>query len=267
MFRSFLLSALAAGPALAAETVLVDSATDQQPSSPQGCVPITACVATIAQDERLFVVESGIDGRTPDGVLIHDPQTIVHATLSERAELQLVVDGLSLPFQRRSTVDIGAVQPGLKVSLLPEARWLPSQAISLHVTMPTTLDGTTDFEAWWYQSKNLGPVRLDLNLMSSLANVLGEVQVQSMGTFTVVYGVNDSLRLFAEAYGTIGQTQQRAPGVGVLSGVGLALSREVTVDVAAEVAFHQLPVPIVSGFAGFTITPGALALADEVPGA
>lgn len=264
MFRSIVLSALAAGSAFAAETVLVDSATDQQPTSPQGCVPITACVATIAQDERLFVVESGVDGRTPDGVLLHDPQTIVHATLSGRAELQLVVDGLSLPFQHRSTVDIGAVQPGLKVSLFPEGRWLPSQAVSVHVTMPTTLDGTTDFEAWWYQSKNFGPVRLDLNLMSAVANVLGEAQAQSMGTFTVVYGVNDSVRLFAEAYGTMGQTQQRAPGVGLLTGVGLALSPEVTVDVATEVAFHQLPVPIVSGFAGLIITPAALAEADVV---
>ena len=266
MFRSLLLSALAAGPALAAETVLVDSATDQQPASPQGCVPISACVATIAEDGALFVVESGIDGRTPDGVLLHDPQTIVHATLSDRAELQLVVDGLSLPFQRRSTLDIGSVQPGLKVSLFPEGRWLPSQSISVHLTMPTTLDGTTDFEAWWYQSKNFGPVRLDLNLMSSFANVLGEAQVQSMGTFTVVYGVSDSVHLFAEAYGTVGQTQERAPGVGVLAGVGLALSPEVSIDLATEVSFHQLPVPIVSGFAGLIITPGAVAVAD-VPAA
>lgn len=197
MFRSMLFAALAAGPALAAETVLVDSATDQEPASPQGCVPISACVTTIAQDDRQFI-ESGVDGRTPDGVLLHDPQTIVHATLSDRAELQLVVDGLSLPFQRRSTVDIGAIQPGLKVSLFPEGRWLPSQAISVHVTMPISLDGTTDFEAWWYQSKNFGPVRLDLNLMSSFANVLGEAQVQSMGTFTVVYGLSDAVHLFAE---------------------------------------------------------------------
>lgn len=252
MFRSMLFAALAAGPALAAETVLVDSATDQEPASPQGCVPISACVTTIAQDDRQFI-ESGVDGRTPDGVLLHDPQTIVHATLSDRAELQLVVDGLSLPFQRRSTVDIGAIQPGLKVSLFPEGRWLPSQAISVHVTMPISLDGTTDFEAWWYQSKNFGPVRLDLNLMSSFANVLGEAQVQSMGTFTVVYGLSDAVHLFAEAYGTVGQTQARAPGVGLLAGVGLALSAEVSVDLATEVSFHQLPVPIVSGFAGLVI--------------
>jgi hypothetical protein len=256
MPRTTLLTALVAAlPAFASETVLVDAAAEESAAGPRGCVPISACVTTVAEDS-FFLIESGVDGRTADGVLLHHAQTIAHAKLHPRAELQVGVDGLALPHQRRLSHGVSAVQVGLKVSLGAEDRVLPSQDVSLHVTAPAGPGRATDLEAWWYQTKTFGRVRFDLNVMTALSDVGAGPSTQGMATFTTVFVATERARLFAEAYGTAGQTQDRAPGAGLLAGLALELTPGLVVDVAGEIARHDQSL-IITAFAGLSFSAPA----------
>jgi len=251
--------------AFAADTEVVDTQAPRPRdlTAPQGCVPIIACVATLEQ-RREVVVAVGIDGRSNDGELTSSGQVGVNYRLGSALEAQFVA-GQLLVRDHNEPLSLPGVQAGFKVSLLGETSRRPSQAFSLHLTVPTwNPDVTWDFQAWWYLSKSINALRVDLNLMATVSDLGGDPGLQGFGTLTLVTDVGHHLALFSELYGVWGDTVTRLPGGGALLGVGFSPTDELSFDLGGEVDFHQ-QAPLFTVFAGLTFTPHVHAAAHPTP--
>ncbi|MDP1829176.1 MAG: hypothetical protein Q8L48_38285 [Archangium sp.] len=222
--------------------------------SAQGCAPAIACAAILDSTEQVLVA-AGSDGRSGDGLLVHPGQMVIKYQLTSALEFDLYSNTLFLPGIGRPPVSAEGVQPGLKVALSPESAWLPSFDASVHLTVPSWNPGQTwDFEAWWYFSKTFSFLRADLNLMFAVADVRGAPALQGLGTLTLTADLGRGVTLFGEAFATWGDRPALPPGAGVFSGLSVAVTDELALDVGAEAALH-VDRGIFTVFAGVTWVP------------
>ncbi|HEY0879901.1 MAG TPA: hypothetical protein VGD87_00160 [Archangium sp.] len=238
--------------AVAANPVVIDGPVEVEPP-PSRCAPAIQCTAKLAKSETLSV-EAGSDGRSGDGELVHGGQMVVRYFLSPRIELDLYTNTLILAGADPRSHE--GFQPGVKVSLIDEGDFLPAHAVQAYLTLPTfAASQTLNFEAWWTVSKTVGVFHADLNFMFAMSDVLGEQPTQGLAMLTLATDCGHGVMVFGEAYGTWGQTQARPPGMGLFSGVSMAATDELVLDVGAEVALHEATMPMVTVFAGVTWVP------------
>ncbi len=259
MFRLTLVILAGSLPGFAAE--LTDSPPVAPPAS-RRCAPAIACAAPLPASEGVTVL-AGSDGRDGDGQLVHAGQMSVTYQLAQKVQFNFVSNTLVLP--EATPRHANGVQPGLKLSLLDESSRFPSNALSLHLTVPTWAgDQTWDFEGWWYFSKTFAAVKADLNVMVAVSDVMGRPAPQGLTTLTISTGLWHGVGLFGEAWATWGQTRARPPGAGLFAGVSFVLGDEFVLDAGSEFAVHQNG-PVLTLFGGLTWSPRLRTPASERP--
>lgn len=252
MARFFLFVLLCGLPALAAQPDVTD-AVSEETEAPSRCAPALACTAKLAVENGV-AVEAGSDGRGDDGELVHAGQMVVKYSLAPRVEFQVYSNTLVLAGAEPRAAE--AVQPGLKVSLVDETDLGPSYDMSAHLTMPGADPAATwDFEVWAYVSKSMGALKADLCLKFALTDLQGEPAPMGLGMLTLVTDLGGRVQLFGELYGTWGAPVLLPPGAGVFGGVSVAATDELSLDVGAEVGFHDAA--RYTFFAGLTWVPGS----------
>jgi hypothetical protein len=221
-------------------------------AAPSRCAPAIACAAPLPGDEGVTVL-AGSDGRDGDGQLVHAGQMSITYDLAHAVQFNFVSNTLVLP--HATPLSANGVQPGLKLSLTDETSWLPSNALSLHLTVPTWTGAQTwDFEGWWYVSKQFAAVKAELNVMLAVTDLRGSPAPQGLLTLTVSTDLGRGVGLFSEAWATCGQTQARPPGAGLFAGVSFALGSEFALDAGSELAVHHSGV-VATIFGGLTWSP------------
>jgi len=238
--------------AVAADPVLIDGADSSEPV-PARCVPAIQCTAKLSPTEQVRV-EAGSDGRNADGQLVHAGQTVVKYQLIQGIELNVYTNTLAL-LGREPTSHEG-FQPGVRVSLLDESEWFPSLGLFAYFAMPTFDPSQTwNFEGWWSMSKTAGPFAANLNLIWSVNDLADTRSSHGLGMLTLSGSLSGGVSVFGEAFATWGVSQVLPPGVGLFSGVSMAATDELVLDLGAELALHDARLPIVTVFAGVTWVP------------
>ncbi|MDP2274655.1 MAG: hypothetical protein Q8N23_05815 [Archangium sp.] len=259
MFRLTLLILAGSLPGFAAE--LTDSPPVAPPTSSR-CAPAIACAAPLPASEGVTVL-AGSDGRDGDGQLVHAGEMSITYDLAQNVQFNFVSNTLVLP--EATPLQANGVQAGLKLSLIEESSWWPSNALSLHLTVPTWAGGQKwGFEGWWYFSKTFAAVKAALNVMVAVSDLMGRPAPQGLTTMTISTGLRHGVGLFGEAWATWGQTQARPPGAGLFAGVSLALGDAFVLDVGGEVAVHPNG-PVLTVFGGLTWSPRWRPPASERP--
>ncbi len=153
------------------------------------CRPTIACMAEIVP-KGFFEVEAGYGGRASAGALAHSGQLLLKYSLLDTVQLQLATNNLFLVGQGLAPRAVDGVMPGLKVKFNDQGEVMPSNGISVHVAFPThgfegAAQRTIDASAWWYISKDVGPVHGDINFAVNVFDVTHNPTPQGLMTLAL----------------------------------------------------------------------------------
>ena len=258
-FRLTTLVALCSLNALANEEV-VDTGEVTEPESVevQACRPTIACMAEIGP-AGFFEVEAGYGAKVATGSAMHSGQLLLKYSLFNNLQLQLATNNLFLVGPNTPARGVDGVMPGVKWLINKQGSWAPSNALSVHLMMPThsfaeASQQTFDLQAWWYVSKDISFVHADFNLMLSVYDLGGTPIPQGLSTLAVAFDLGKGWGLFTELYSTWGNAQAVPLDGGSLNGICFAPIDELVFDLGADIGLYQANRSF-SVFAGVTFVP------------
>lgn len=224
----------------------------------QACRPTIACMAEIVP-AGYFEVEAGYGGRQSQGSFANSGQLLLKYSLLDNLQLQLATNNVFLAGAGITPRAFDGVMPGVKWKLNNQGSWAPSNALSVHLMMPTTgftdaAQKTWDLQAWWYVSKDLSFVHADFNLMLSVYDLAGTPTPQGLSTLAVAFDLTHGFGFFTELYSTFGNGQAVPLDGGSLNGFSYAPIDELVFDIGGDIGLYQ-STRAFSVFAGVTFVP------------
>lgn len=233
----------------------------------QACRPTIACMAEIVP-AGFFEVEAGYGGRQ-SGVFQSSGQLLLKYSVLDTLQVQLATNNVFLAGQGLTPRAFDGVMPGLKWKVNGQGSWAPSNALSVHLMMPTqafsdAAQKTWDLQAWWYVSKDLGFLHADFNLNLNVYDLGGGKPVpQGLTTLALAFDLTHGFGFFTEVYSTWGNAQAVPLDGGSLNGLSYAPIDELVFDVGGDVGFYP-GTRAFSLFAGVTFVPHRKAKAPLV---
>ncbi|MFO0594499.1 MAG: hypothetical protein U0228_04325 [Myxococcaceae bacterium] len=209
-------------PVLAADNEVIDTVQPERESvEAQACRPTIACMAEIVP-AGYFEVEAGYYGRQ-SGSFANSGQLLLKYSLLDNLQLQVGTNNVFLAGAGLTPRAFDGVMPGLKWKINDQGTFMPSNAISVHLNMPThgfadAAQKTWDFQAWWYVSKDIFRVHADFNLMVNVADLRGTPIPQGLATVAVSYDIGRGFGVFSEIYSAFGNAQATPLDGGSLNG-------------------------------------------------
>jgi hypothetical protein len=258
-FRFTALVALCSLNALATEELSETSElTEPETVEAQACRPTIACMAEIVP-AGFFEVETGYGARVSSGQAMHSGQLLLKYSLLNNLQLQLATNNLFLVGAGTQARAVDGVMPGVKWLINKQGSWAPSNALSVHLMMPThgfaeASQKSFDLQAWWYLSKDISFVHADFNLMLNVFDVGGTPVPQGLSTLAVAFDLGKGWGFFTELYSTWGNAQAVALDGGSLNGFCFAPIDELVFDIGADIGLYQANRSF-SVFAGVTFVP------------
>ncbi|MFT3709870.1 MAG: hypothetical protein QM817_19745 [Archangium sp.] len=252
----------AASLAFADEPIAVEGeATDTEPESieAQACRPTIACMAELVP-AGTFEVEAGYGGRMSNGAFAHSGQLLLKYSVLDHLQLQLATNNVFLAGAGLAPRAFDGVMPGLKWKVNDQGTFMPSNALSAHLMMPThgfadASQKTFDLQAWWYVSKDVGIVHADFNLMFTLYDLgSGKPIPQGLSTLAVSADLSHGFGVFTEVYSTWGNAQAIPLDGGSLNGISFSPVDEVVFDLGGDIGFFP-GTRAFTVFAGVTFVP------------
>ncbi len=224
----------------------------------QACRPTIACMAELVP-AGYFEVEAGYGGRQSAGQFANSGQLLLKYSLLDHLQLQLATNNVFLVGAGLTPRAFDGVMPGLKWKVNDQGTWAPSNALSVHLMMPThgfadASQKTWDLQAWWYLSKDVAFVHADFNLMLSVTNLGGTPVPQGLSTLAVAFDLTHGFGFFTEVYSTWGNAQAVPLDGGSLNGFSYAPIDELVFDVGGDVGFYP-GTRAFTVFAGVTFVP------------
>ncbi len=222
------------------------------------CRPTIACMAEIVP-KGFFEVEAGYGGRASAGALAHSGQLLLKYSLLDTVQLQLATNNLFLVGQGLAPRAVDGVMPGLKVKFNDQGEVMPSNGISVHVAFPThgfegAAQRTIDASAWWYISKDVGPVHGDINFAVNVFDVTHNPTPQGLMTLALSMPIGFGFGVMSEAYTLFGNVEAVPVDGGWLNAISYSPIPEIAFDAGADVGFYW-QTRTVSFFAGITFVP------------
>jgi len=245
-------------PVLAADNEVIDTVQPERESvEAQACRPTIACMAEIVP-AGYFEVEAGYYGRQ-SGSFANSGQLLLKYSLLDNLQLQVGTNNVFLAGAGLTPRAFDGVMPGLKWKINGQGTFMPSNAISVHLNMPThgfadAAQKTWDFQAWWYVSKDIFRVHADFNLMVNVADLRGTPIPQGLATVAVSYDIGRGFGVFSEIYSAFGNAQATPLDGGSLNGFTWAPVDEVIFDIGGDIGFYR-DTRAFSVFAGVTFVP------------
>lgn len=262
-------SLLVVCPAFAAELELRLRPAPAEPQTVEArpCRPTIACMAELVP-AGTFEVEAGYGGRQSTGAFVSSGQLLLKYSVLDRLQLQLATNNVFLAGPGLAPRAFDGVMPGLKWKLNDQGALTPSNALSVHLLLPTqgfaeAAQQTMDLQAWWYLSKDLSIVHADLNLMLNVADLGGRPTPQGLVAFAVSVELPAGFGAFTELYSTFGNAQALPLDGGSLNGLSYAPLDELVFDAGVDVGFYP-GTRSFSVFAGVTFVPHGRSRAPAV---
>lgn len=258
-FRLITLVALFSLNASATEAISETSElTEPETVEVQACRPTIACMAEIVP-AGFFEVEAGYGARVASGQAMHSGQLLLKYSLFNNLQLQFATNNLFLVGAGTAARAVDGVMPGVKWQVNKQGSWAPSNALSVHLMMPThsfvdASQQTFDLQAWWYLSKDISFVHADFNLMLSVSDLGGTPIPQGLSTLAVAFDLGKGWGFFTELYSTWGNAQAVPLDGGSLNGFCFAPIDELVFDLGADIGLYQANRSF-SVFAGLTFVP------------
>jgi hypothetical protein len=247
-------------PALAAEAGLDASAAPTEPETveAQPCRPTIACMAELVP-AGFFEVEAGYGGRQSAGTFVSSGQLLLKYSVLDNLQVQLATNNAFLAGPGLAPRAFDGVMPGLKWKLNSQGDKVPSNALSVHLLLPThgfaeAAQKTVDLQAWWYLSKDLSIVHADLNLMLNVADLGGRPTPQGLAALAVSVALPRGFGLFTELYSSFGNAGALPLDGGSLNGLSYSPIDEIVFDAGVDVGFFP-GTRSFSVFAGVTFVP------------
>jgi hypothetical protein len=262
-------------PAFAATPELIEEAepAEQDSVEAQPCRPTIACMAEIVP-AGYFEVEAGYGGTQGSSTFAHSGLLLLKYSLLDRVQLQLATNSLFLAGPGLVPRAFDGVMPGLKVVLNGQGRFMPSNALSAHVMIPTqAFEGakqqTVDAQGWWYISKDVGLLHADVNLVLNVFDLTGAPIPQGLASLALSFALPKGFGLFTEVYSAFGNADRAPLDGGSLNGISFSPIDEVVFDVGGDIGFYP-GTRAFTLFAGVTFVPhrkSAAPLVRAKPGA
>jgi hypothetical protein len=229
----------------AAEVGVGDSAEVTEPESVQtrACRPTIACTAEIVP-AGFFEVEAGYGARVGGDRAMHSGQLLLKYSLLGNLQLQLATNNLFLIGPGILPRAFDGVMPGLKWVMNPQGRLMPSNALSLHLMMPThgfvdASQRTFDLQAWWYITKDFSFMHADLNLALTVYDLGGTPTPQGLSALSLSFDLTHGFGFFTELYSTWGNAKTVALDGGSLNGFNYSPIDELSFDIGGDVGLYQ----------------------------
>jgi hypothetical protein len=243
----------------AAESEVIDGreAAESDSVEAQACRPTIACMAELVP-AGYFEVEAGYGGRA-SGAFVHSGQLLLKYSLFDNLQLQLATNNVFLAGAGLIPRAFDGVMPGVKWKINGQGTVLPSNAISVHLMMPThafddATQKTFDLQAWWYVSKDIAFVHADFNLMVNVFDLGGTPTPQGLAPLAVAFDLTHGFGFFTELYSAFGNAQAVPLDGGSLNGFSFAPIDELVFDVGGDIGLYQTTRSF-SVFAGVTFVP------------
>lgn len=241
-----------------ANEVVRSEVTEPETVEAQACRPTIACMAEIVP-AGFFEVEAGYGGRLGGGPAMHSGQLLLKYSVLDHLQLQLATNNLFLVGAGTPARAVDGVMPGLKWVVNDQGTWAPSNALSVHLMMPThgfedASQQTWDLQAWWYVSKDVSFVHADFNLMLNVFDLGGTPIPQGLSSLAVAFDLTHGFGCFTELYSTWGNAQAVPLDGGSLNGFSYAPIDELIFDVGVDVGLYQANRAL-TVFAGVTFVP------------
>lgn len=260
MIRMLTVLVVSAGLASrAAENEVIDGKDEleAQTVEAQACRPTIACMAEIVP-AGYFEVEAGYGGRS-SGAFAHSGQLLLKYSLFDNLQLQLATNNVFLAGVGIVPRAFDGVMPGVKWKINDQGTVLPSNALSVHLMMPTHAfddanQKTFDLQAWWYLSKDIAFVHADFNLMVNVFDLGGTPTPQGLATLAIAFDLTHGFGFFTELYSAFGNAQAVPLDGGSLNGFSFAPIDELVFDVGGDIGLYQ-STRAFSLFAGVTFVP------------
>lgn len=245
--------------AFAADTEVEDEVgpVERETVEAQACRPTIACMAEIVP-AGYFEVELGYGGRS-SGSFVHSGQLLLKYSVLDNLQLQLATNNVFLAGPGLVSRAVDGVMPGVKWKVNDQGSWLPSNALSLHLMMPThafadASQKTIDLQAWWYVSKDLAFVHADFNLMLNVSDLTGTPTPQGLATLAIAFDLTHGFGVFTELYSAFGNAQAIPLDGGSLNGISYAPIDELVFDLGGDIGLYP-GTRAFSVFAGVTFVP------------
>ncbi|MDX2013534.1 MAG: hypothetical protein SFW67_25300 [Myxococcaceae bacterium] len=243
-----------------AQPAVVERASDDEPEQVTAlpCRPTIACTADIVP-AGFVEVEAGYGGRSSAGQLVHSGQLLLKLSAHERLQFQLATNNLFLLGAGLAPRSVDGVIPGVKVKFNDQGTFLPANAVSVHASLPThgfedSAQRTIDAAAWWYLSKDVGPIHADLNFALNVFDLTRAPTPQGLTALALSTTIAWGFGVMTEVYSTFGNAQAVPLDGGWLNAISYAPVDEIMFDVGADVGFYW-QTRVVTFFAGVTFVP------------
>jgi hypothetical protein len=245
--------------AFGAENELIEAPREEGDAvEAQACRPTIACMAELVP-AGFFEVESGYSARLSSGQVMHTGQLLLKYSLLDNLQLQLATNNVFLVGSGVLPRAFDGVMPGLKWKVNGQGSLMPSNAVSVHLMMPThgfddASQKTFDLQAWWYVSKDISIVHADFNLMTNIFDLGGKAMPQGLASLAVSVDLGRGFSVFTELYSAFGNAQSLPLDGGSLNGIGFSPIDELVFDVAGDVGLYQQNRAF-TVYAGMTFVP------------
>jgi hypothetical protein len=233
---------------------------DEEPETieAQPCRPTIACMAEIVP-AGYFEVEAGYGGRQSQGSFANSGQLLLKYSVLDHLQLQLATNNVFLAGAGLTPRAFDGVMPGIKWKVNDQGAYVPSNAFSVHLMMPTNgfsdaAQKSWDLQAWYYLSKDIAFVHADFNLMVNVSDLGGTPIPQGLSTLAVAFDLTHGFGFFTELYSTWGNAQAIPLDGGSLNGFSYAPIDELVFDIGGDVGLYQSTRSF-TVFAGVTFVP------------